>query len=63
MPETIPVELPMVAMPVDPDVHVPPPELLSVVVAPAQTLPEPVIADGSGFTVTTVEVIQPVAKV
>jgi hypothetical protein len=37
--------------------------LLSVVVAPVHTLFIPVIAAGSGFTVTTIELAQPVPSV
>ena len=54
----------MVAMVVVPLVHVPPPVAsLKVVARPAQTLAVPVIDDGKGFTVTTFEATQPVARV
>ena len=62
-PETIPELVPIVATLVLLLIHVPPPVLERVVVEPAQTVAVPVIADGNGFTVTTVVVIQPVASV
>ena len=40
--------------------HVPPPELASVVVAPVHTVRTPVIGDGNGLTVTTTLLAQPV---
>ena len=60
---TIPVEELMIATPVLPLVHVPPPASLKVVVKPAQTVAVPVMADGNGFTVTTIVAIQLVATV
>ena len=52
-PVTTPDAEPTVATPVLPEVHVPPAVAsLSVVVSPAQTTAVPVIADGSGLTVT-----------
>ncbi len=62
-PETIPELVPMVATLVLLLVQVPPPVLESVVVEPAQTVVVPVIADGNGFTVTAVVVMQPVESV
>ena len=62
-PVTMPVDEPIVAMPVLPLVHVPPPASLSVVVKPAQTTAVPVIEDGNGLTVTTTVAIQPAARV
>ena len=62
-PEAIPELVPMVATLVLLLSHVPPPVLESVVVEPAQTVAVPVIADGNGFTVTTVVVIQLVDSV
>ena len=53
-PETIPEVGATVAIPVDPEVHVPPVvELLNVVVAPAQTVAVPVIAP-SGDAITVI---------
>ena len=62
-PVAVPVLDPIVATPVAPDVHVPPPAQLSVVLAPWQILMLPVTAPGNGFTVTTVVALQPVANV
>ena len=63
-PVTIPVEEPIVAMPVLPLVQVPlAVASLKVVVNPAQTTAVPVIDDGNGFTVTTTVAIQPAARV
>ena len=62
-PETIPVEDPTVAIPVDPEVQVPPPASDKVVVEPAHTDPVPVIDEGEVFIVTTVEVKHPVGSV
>ena len=62
-PETIPELVPIVATLVLLLIHVPPPVLDSVVVEPAHTVVVPVIADGNGFTVRTVVVIQPVDSV
>ena len=63
MAETMPELVPIVATLVLLLIHVPPPVLERVVVEPAQTVAVPVIADGNGFTVKTVVVIQPVASV
>lgn len=63
-PVTIPVAEPIVAVPVLPLVHNPPPPAsLSVVVAPIHTWVRPVIAGGSVFTVTTRVTLHPVGKV
>ena len=62
-PETIPELVPIVATLVLLLTHVPPPVLESVVIEPSQIVAVPVIADGNGFTVTTVVVIQPVDSV
>ena len=62
-PETMPELVPIVATLVLLLVQVPPPVFERVVVEPAQTVAVPVIADGNGFTVTTVVVIQPVDSV
>jgi hypothetical protein len=52
-PVTVPVEEPIVASEALLLLQVPPDEpSLNVVVAPAQTIPVPVIDDGSGLTVT-----------
>jgi len=52
-PNTTPVDEPIVATPVAPLVHVPPPgEENKVVLCPVHILERPVIADGSGSTVT-----------
>ena len=60
MPDTTPVVL-TVAIPVLLLVHVPPVgEDPSAVVDPAHTTGVPEIADGNGFTVTTLVVVQPV---
>ena len=58
-PVTVPDVDPIVAIPVDPDTHVPPPASLNAVVNPVQTDAVPEIAEGSGFTVTVVVVLQP----
>jgi hypothetical protein len=61
MPETIPVDTPIVAIPVEPEVHVPPRSaLLRLVPPPWHIDMVPVIAAGIVFTVTTVVVLQPV---
>lgn len=62
-PVTIPVERPTVATPGALLVQVPPPGLNTVTVAPAQTAIGPVMAVGSGFTVTVMVVVQPVPSV
>jgi hypothetical protein len=64
IPETTPVELPIVATVVGLINHVPPPPVVSdnVVVTPAQTLPLPTIMPGSGLIVTSFVLIQPVAE-
>ena len=62
-PVTTPVPTPMVATPVVPLFHVPPPAAsASVVVLPWHTLSVPVIAD-IGFTVTIALVVQPAGVV
>ena len=56
----MPVALPTVAMLGVVVTHVPPVVVqLSVVVLPAHTVPVPVMASGTAFTVTTEEVLQP----
>lgn len=63
-PVTMPVVEPMVATPVLPLVHMPPPVAsVTVVVAPMHALNVPPIAAGLAFTVTTVVALQPVLKV
>lgn len=62
-PLTTPEPNPTDATVVLPLVHVPPPASLSVVERPAQTEVIPVMAVGSGFTVTVVVMIQPVGSV
>ena len=62
-PVTIPLAEPTVATTVLLLAHVPPPPSLKVIAAPTQTVAGPEIAEGSGFTVTTVVVVQPVPKV
>jgi hypothetical protein len=60
-PVITPEEIPAVATDVFELDHVPPDgALASVVVAPGHTVAVPVIEDGKAFTVTTVEVMQPV---
>jgi hypothetical protein len=59
MPPTIPVVAPTVPTAGVEDCHVPPPELLSVVVSPMQTEGIPVIGAGVGFTVTVIVRKQP----
>jgi hypothetical protein len=59
MPLTMPEPRPTVATAVLLLVQVPPPPSVKVVVEPTQTLVEPDIADGSGFTVTTVVAVHP----
>lgn len=59
-PFTIPVPAPTVATVLLLLLHAPPPVLLSVVALPTQTLDEPAIAVGNGFTVTIVFTWQPV---
>ncbi len=62
IPVTVPVVL-MVAIPVALLVHVPPVGVLDkLVVLPTQTVELPVMADGSGFTVIIVVVIQVVGS-
>ncbi len=52
-PETMPVELPTVAIPVAPLLQVPPPVLLvSVVTAPTQSVEEPEIVPAAGKLIT-----------
>jgi hypothetical protein len=63
-PLTIPELEPIVATAVVPLVQVPPVERSdNGVVAPLQTLCEPDVGNGRGFTVTTVVVVQPVGSV
>lgn len=62
-PVTIPVDEPTVAIAVLLLAHVPPPASLRVVVLPAHTVATPVIAPGSGLTVTVVIRMQPVGNV
>lgn len=63
-PVTTPVDEPIVATVTLLLAHVPPVlALLSVVVAPVHTDVVPVIAAGSGFTVTTIDLAQPVPSV
>ena len=53
-PVTVPDDVPTVATPVDPEVHVPPDVTsLSVVEAPIHTVAVPVIEAGNALTVTT----------
>jgi hypothetical protein len=55
-PVIMPLEVPAVAMDAGVLLHVPPGiALASVIVAPSQTSTGPVIAGGSGFTLTTME--------
>lgn len=56
-------EVPTVARAVLLLLHVPPPPSESVMLAPTQTLLGPVIAEGSGLTVSTLVAIQPVPEV
>ena len=59
-PATVPVDEPIVALPLL-LLQVPPPASVKFVVDPAHTLLAPVIDDGNGFTVITIELMQPVA--
>ncbi len=59
-PLAIPVPAPIVAIPVNCELHAPPPvALVSAVVAPMHTLSDPAIAAGVMFTVITRVAIQP----
>ena len=60
IPETKPVDPPIVAIPVAALVHVPPGVvLLNEVLSPIHALGIPVIGAGTGFTVMVVVVVQP----
>jgi hypothetical protein len=61
-PVTIPVVAPTVALAL-PVLQVPPPASFRVVVVPGHTTSDPVIAPGSGFTVTTAVIEHPVGAV
>lgn len=67
MPVAIPVTIPKpetVATAVLLLLHIPPAVAsLRAIVAPAHTVVGPVIADGKGFTVTTVVMLQPVPNI
>ncbi len=59
-PVTTPETDPTIAMPVDDELHEPPPTAsLNVIVDPMHTCVLPVIAPGRGFTVAVVVVIHP----
>ena len=45
------------------ELQIPPPELVSVEVAPSQTAAEPEIADGNAFTASTLIALQPIPDV
>ena len=64
IPVTIPVD-PTLAFPGDAELQVPPPASVNAVVVPGQTVIDPVITAGSGFTVIaaepTIPLLQPVA--
>ena len=63
-PVTVPVDEPIVAMPVPPLLHVPlAVASFNVVVKPAQTVTVPVMDDGNGLTVTTIVAMHPVPRV
>ena len=62
-PDTTPVDEPTVATLEVLLLHVPPPASVNVIAAATQTLVAPVMADGSGSTVTTRVVLQPVPSV
>lgn len=63
-PVTIPELDPMVAIPVDAEVHVPPNTVLpNAEVAPTQAFSVPVIRPGAIFTVTGIGIEQPVGSV
>ena len=63
-PVTTPVKDPMLAVPVELLLHVPPAVAsVNVVVSPEQTLRVPSIAVGNGLTVTIVVITQPVPNV
>ena len=63
-PVTTPVLTPTVAIAVDAAVHVPPGSVsLNAVVEDVHTVGVPIIAAGSGFTVTTLNAIHPVGSV
>lgn len=61
-PVTIPEADPTVAL-AEPELQVPPPELVSVVVPPIQTVGIPPFADGGLFTVTARVEKQPLLSV
>jgi len=62
MPVTIPVE-PTAAMPVEPELHVPPDTvLLNVVVAPVQTVAVPVIVPAEVPALTVIVYVTAVAE-
>ncbi len=63
MPRTMPVVAPMLAMPVLLLLQVPPPLLVNVSVAPAQTVAEPLMAAGADTTLAVVVVTLPVGRV
>jgi hypothetical protein len=59
-PPTVPEALPIVAIMVELLIHVPPDEAsASVAVAPWQTVAVPVMAKGTGLTVTIAVALQP----
>ena len=64
-PVTIPLRLPTLTAPVPvPALHSPPPAVsLNVTLAPAHTVPGPVIVVGERLTVTVVEMLQPTVEV
>ena len=62
-PVTIPEDEPIVATPVDPETHVPPPASLKVVVDELQREAVPEIAAGNGSTVIVSDIRHPVPSV
>jgi len=58
-PVTMPVPEPTVAVVVLPLLQVPPPGSLNAVIAPTQTVVDPVIPPGNGLTVTVVVALHP----
>jgi hypothetical protein len=62
-PHAVPV-LPTVAIPDEPELHVPPAVAsVRLVHAPAHTVVTPIIADGKGLTVATIVAVHPVLSV
>jgi len=63
IPDTVPLDDPIVAMLIPDDIQVPDDVLLKILVEPIQTFAVPEIAAGNGLTVTIAVAWQPVASV